>query len=209
MSMKHALSGVAAAAALALAIPLSAQASAIAEVQYTYEFSANCVDCAIAAEAANYPIHATLVLSEAVGANTPSFVSFHYDGSNLVEAYTVANDLDLTDHQLFTLLTSINGFQGGTVDAVWNLTLAFGDGLFFVAESSGSWATCAPGVDGYYTSSQSCSSSFDPWNQNNDFGRNAVFTGPNGGTVPEPTTLALLGLAGLMAGTTSRRRRSA
>ena len=82
------------AASLIGLISLPAQASAVAPppVLSTLFFSGNCEDCAAALERQDFAVTAKLVLQNYLKGNpifASNFVSFHYDGSNLLPQYDI------------------------------------------------------------------------------------------------------------------------
>jgi hypothetical protein len=148
----------------------------------TYEFTGDCTDCAAHAGTPSFVVHGQLVLTDLYLLGTPlapiDFVSFTYDGSNLLSAFTIdAADLESIIGVLPAKL------PGPPTEDTFILTKSpFGphnaDGI--VVQSNGFWAIGA---------------------LSGDMGTNAVFS-----AVPEPSTWAmiLLGFAGV--GLTGYRR---
>jgi hypothetical protein len=180
------LAAVNAAACFGLAVFAAAPAKAIITAPTTtYEFTGNCEDCAVAAGTETYIVHAQLVLDSSYVLGTsiaPDFVSFTYDGSNLLAAFTVgvSDVFDLSGE----LPTTLPGPPKEDID--FRTLAAFGpsprDDQVSI-RSSGFWFIGQEPID---------------------FGGNASFS-----SVPEPSTWAmmLVGFAGLaLAGWRARRR---
>ncbi len=191
---------------LALGLQPSAQASPIV-IPHSYNFTANCTDCAAAANTETYQVTGTLNTRES-GNGIDLLHSFSYGGSNLVDPYTVS--FAGPSDYFYSNLSSITGFHGGGVDANWSITLLFGDGLFFVGDSSGAWSTCARSnhLESSRSTSAVCDGPTNPYFfQTDDIGDKMAFaTVPTDNNVPEPGSLALLG-SGLALIWVARRRR--
>lgn len=169
----------------------------------TFVISLDCADCAALANTSSYPVQAELTLSNYTLGDTldiTNFVSFTYDGSNLVDAYSITDSGDdnngATINDFFT--SSIYVFSGviSTVPGANTLDITFDDGLHFRTQTDGSWSTCAPNANGYY-GGNSCFQIL-----NADYGSDAIYsTTP----VPEPSHLALMA-AGLVLVASAVRR---
>ncbi len=150
-----------------------------------WRFFGNCQDCAAAAQQQNRPVTGTLTLQnylQGTALTNANFVSFRYDGSNLLAPYTVPGAAPTLN------FVNLGGFltQGGAQQVF----LDFGtQGYFDLA--GGNWATCVTNC-------------LLP----DDFGNNGSFV-LQSQTVPEPGTYALL-VVGLGAlGFASRRKQRA
>ena len=120
---------------------------------------------------------------------------WRYDGSNLLDPYLATTEPESSDappwqHYLYYVHATIVAGRLTTLD------LRFGDGLEFMLDQSGNWATCGKQGDQYYA--VPCS-----WENNADFGTGRFVSAP----IPEPGSYALfaLGLAAL-AGVRKLRR---
>ncbi len=170
-----------------MALSPSAQAGTVAvNGSGAWRFFGNCVDCAIFAERANFPVTATLTLQNYIQGNAltnANFVSFRYDGSNLLAAYLVTGAPP----------ASVTGFlvNGGAQ----RLNLNFGNGQNFqmsLNNPPGNWNTC-----------------FGPaCNTPADFGSAGSFV-LGAQVVPEPSTYALMAFGLAALGYTARRRKRA
>lgn len=196
ISVSKWLSAAATMALLALGASVPAHATAVVDTT-TFYFSGNCVDCAAAAGSRAYPVTAELTLlnytlgQDIVAGDGGNFVSFTYNGSNLVDPFTVLNGEFVSTSGAMTNVPGLNDFD-----------ITFDDGLYFTTTAGGGFEVCAQGpADGYYNGS--CSR-YAPA----DFGNGswAATRGPNG--TPEPASVALLafGLAGI--GALRRRQRA-
>jgi hypothetical protein len=180
---------------LLFAIP-SAHAAAVAIPTTTYEFSANCQDCAEKAGTTDYVVHGQLVLAASYVLGTtidPSqFVSFTYDGSNLLPPLTIYNPMfpppvpPVPNEFAGTLLPGgeLPATLPGPPAAEIGLQLDSQAGVKVLILPNGEWSIGQPP---------------------GDFGDNAIFA------VPEPSTWAMLliGFAGLAyAGHRTARGRS-
>lgn len=150
----------------------------------TYQFTADCVDCAARAATSSFIVHGQLVLTDMYVLGQPLippfFVSFTYDGSNLLNAFTIdAADLAAI-HGALPIKLPGPPLGNIMIEAKTPFAPHFEDEI--VVESTGLWAIGGSPADK---------------------GIDATFS------VPEPSTWAmmLLGLAGLgLAG--YRRRRA-
>jgi hypothetical protein len=138
----------------------------------TYEFAANCVDCATHAGTSDYIVHGQLVLTDAYVLGTTilptEFVSFTYDGSNLYHSFTIDSE------DLLRIFGALPAKLPGppAVDIVITSKYPFGapGNNTFQINANGTWFLGQP----------------------TDFGNEASFA------VPEPSTWAML-LAGFSA----------
>ena len=197
-AVRGAIVGATVLAGLCVATP--AQANTI------WSFTGNCEDCAVAANTQTYEVTATLVLQdyvEGTDLTNDNFVSFAYDGSNLLLPYLVVPGLfparvaspALTagpTHQLYSLTGNLT--NGGDQ---W-LALGFGDGLEFTLGIEGNWFTCGTNGNGYYE--VPCS-----WMNNNDYGSQGSLSRVVN-PVPAPPVAALLGVGMGVFGIVRRRR---
>ncbi len=165
---------------------MSAKAHAtVASPLSVWRFFGNCVDCGYRNNVTSYAVTATLTLQnymQGATLNNSNFVSFVYNGSNLLPTYTVPS-VSLAFVGLVGNLTN-----GGSE----NIELTFGSGGYFRMQTYRSWQTCTSSCD-----------------TNDDYGNigNLVLDGPR--TIPEPGTYALLvfglgslGVAGKLKGRT-------
>lgn len=180
MSMLNLIKHVAAGAALLVA-SWGAQAVAVVNTT-TFNFSANCVDCAEGAQQEAYGVTAHLTLQNYVQGNSiqsSNFVSFTYDGSNLLPGgFTITSDT----------LNDING----------SIPLSLPDEANFYIEGNGFYFASYVG-EGWNTGT-----SFVPTLVNLDFGNSHTWSGAT--AVTEPASLALVGLG--LLGLAGARRRS-
>jgi PEP-CTERM motif len=154
----------------------------------TYEFTANCTDCAAAAGSATYIVHGDLVLTDSyvLGMDfTPDFVSFTYDGSNLFPKFTI----DTSDILFMSgaLPTALPGPPSEFIQMYTKTPFGPGPANGVQIHTDGSWFI-GPVMD---------------------TGTGATFALP---PIPEPSTWAMmaLGFAGLgIAGHRAARRAAA
>ena len=187
---------------IAAAFLMMAAASAAEAQQSIWRFTGNCIDCANAFELSSYEATATLTLKDYLSGelNDNHFVSFVYDGSNLIDEYVVdANNF--------------GGMAGNLTASPQSFAITFGARGFFVlgfgdsgdgdkpSINAGQWATC-PDSDVPVESSFFCSGLVP-----DDFGNDGAFVMDKPTTtVPEPGTYALMAM-GLGALTIVTRRR--
>jgi hypothetical protein len=155
-----------------------APARATSVGQSVFDFSGDCFDC----YQGEGSVSATLtVTGYALGdeITTKNFVSFTYNGSDLLGAFTVA-DADVIDDGF------VNGAIGSPLPGPYEFSVDGGGHLFqsYISDSEGFWCAGA-----------SCAS---------DVGNNAVWS--QGASVPEPASIAMFGL-GLAAVGAFRARR--
>lgn len=152
-----------------------------------WRFFGNCQDCAFRAEQTNYPVTATLTLQNYVqgfALTNANFVSFQYDGSNLLPAYTVTG-ASLSPLNFISLTGTL--WDGGPE----NFSLAFGPTGYFNMQADRNWQTCVTAVG-------NCSPA--------DYGDRGNLSLGNS-TVPEPATYVLMAAGLGVLGIASRRRK--
>ena len=196
ISVSKWLSAAATTALLALGSSAPAHAVAVAPTT-TFYFSGNCVDCAAAAGGSTYAVTAELTLvnytlgQDITAGDGGNFVSFTYNGSNLVDPFTVFNGEFVSTSGAMSNIPGLNDFD-----------ITFEDGLYFTTSAGGAFEVCAEGpAEGYYNGS--CSRY-----QAADFGTGSWSNTRVPNNIPEPTSMALLafGLAGV--GGLRRRQRA-
>jgi hypothetical protein len=184
---------------------LLASGSALAFVmgppQTTFYFTGSCTDCTLNSS----PNIGTLVLEGYTPGDAiteTNFVAFAYNGSNLVDAFTVTRS-DVTPFlgvgTGYTFSADSSDTVSGAVPAAGGhaaFRISFADVIGFESTTAGAWFACAPGPSGY--NSGSC----DLFHHN-DVGTGAWSTS----AVPEPASYALMGLGVL--GLAALRRRAA
>lgn len=196
-AMRGAIAGATVLAGLSLATPV--QASPIIDGQVWY-FSGNCVDCAEAAGEKGYTVRATLRLTgyvEGTDLQDENFVSFDYEGTNLLFPYLVIKDeVPVRSSSVVHQFNSIAGSLSNAGNQ--SLQLGFGDGLLFRLDAEGSWFTCGMNDDGYY--GVPCGVS-----RHNDYGDQGTMTN-RFGPVPAPPMAPLVGVGLSALGFALRRR---
>jgi hypothetical protein len=163
-----------------------AKAIVIAEPTTTYDFSANCEDCAELAHTATYTVYGQLVLDSTYVLGdpiAPYFVSFTYDGSNLFGKFTVT--ASEVESLIGALPTVLPGPPAVSIDL--STIVPFGPHPYD--------DRIGVGADGFWFIGQEPA----------DFGQDASFS------VPEPSTWAmmLLGFAALAYAGVGARARAA
>ncbi len=140
-----------------------------------WRFSGNCIDCAAGNGTLLFPVTATLTLkdyTQGVALTNTNFVSFVYDGSNLLYSYAVP--IPYTFGSLSGNLTA-----GGTESLFLNFNsggfLDFNSGGYFYMTTGKTWETC----------DYNCGVAAD-------YGTNGNLRLDGPSTVPEPGTYALL-----------------
>ena len=145
----------------------------------------------------------TMVYVEGTDLTNDNFVSFEYDGSNLMLPYLVLADMfpvrvgasaspSVPTHGFYSMTGNLT--NGGDQ---W-LALGFGDGLEFTLGIEGNWFTCGTNGNGYYE--VPCS-----WMNNNDYGSQGSLSRVVN-PVPAPPVAALLGVGMGVFGIVRRRR---
>ncbi len=113
---------------LALLVMVSATARAVGIANTVFDFSGKCSDCLDGVGIATahltvsgYTPGSTLTLT------TGNFVSFVYDGTNLLSPYTV------------TTPDAVSGLLGPTFPGAYSVSIS-GAGLIFSSDTSGNWS---------------------------------------------------------------------
>lgn len=176
-------------ASAGLVVSTGAAALVLGPPQSTYFFTGTCSDCTLDSP----PAIGTLVLegyTPGDAIQNLNFVSFAYDGSNLVDPYSVTrNDVAVRNPSLRNFgfdPTGGSDLAAGAVPAAGGAArfqLRFSDNLKFETALDGQWFTCAPKGAVFY--SGSCNLVI-----NNDHGSGGRSTS----AVPEPGSYALMGL---------------
>lgn len=170
-------SGLAAALLVSTIAVAPAAAAVVAGSNYAFTFTGTCTDC-IGLGIGTLNVQ-NYVLGQAL--QTSNFVSFHYDGTNLVSPFT---------------LNSVTRFSGALDTTPGPYTVQFGDGSTSFASSSfgtGGWQLSVP---------RSLSAA--------DYGSISTWSVADSSAAPEPATWAMLvGGFGLVGGAMRRRQRSA
>lgn len=194
-------------ASLSLALPTGAQAS-VANTYTTYDFVGKCTDCEGYGRA-----HLTLVnynygdqistydwneeiynddYTEVIGwiNHLANFVSFSYEGSNLFPAFTITVEDDGV--RAGGVISSAQSSQFSFVFGVYKLTgysnpILGPEVVYFSTDETGDWSLGEV-----------------PLYKPADYGTAGTWVQATNNQVPEPSTLALLSLAGLALG--ARRR---
>ena len=178
---------------MCLGVAPAAHAGLAANGSGVWRFFGNCVDCAIQAERQNFPVTATLTLQNYVqGAAlaNANFVSFVYDGSNLLTPFTVSRPAggSITVPNNYNLVTFSGNLTNGGAES---FDLAFGTvGGYFRMQLNRSWQTCVANCGGGPS----------------DLGNGGNLVLGNAQTVPEPGTYALMAVGLAIVGYVSRRR---
>jgi len=166
----------ASAVAIALLSSSSAMATVVAPSNYTFDFTGTCTDCRGTANAVlqvkNYVLGGSL--------STSNFVSFTYEGTNLLRAYTI--------NQIMTLTGSIGSTPGSYAVSLTGFSSAADSTYNFSTGQNGNWST-------------------GPFNRNADQGTAGRFSVATA-AVPEPATWALMLLGFGIVGFGMRRRQN-
>lgn len=163
-----------------------------------WNFTGNCVDCALAAGQASYEVTATLTLEDYVGGRLgdENLVTFTYNGSNLFSAFTAGIGPQFG--------WGLGNF-GNLTASSQSLYLIFGDVLTFTMDGN-DWALCDFRTQ---AAAQTCNALSSA-----DYGTGSFTlqsTQPPSTAVPEPGTYALMaaGLGALLLVRHRKRARAA
>ncbi|MCC6243700.1 MAG: PEP-CTERM sorting domain-containing protein [Gemmatimonadaceae bacterium] len=192
---------------------LAAGAGTVAQAQQSvWNFSGNCIDCADFGDAASYPVTATLTLTGYLSGalNDNHFVSFVYNGSNLIDPYTVnagnfggmMGILAGGPSQTFSLLFGESGFFTlGAFDMPGSEVA--------VQVQPGLWATCPDDSEQLPSMLNCIDDGVDEEEEvmlSADYGNQGAFVLQASTTVPEPSTYALMAVGLGVVGVVTRRR---
>jgi hypothetical protein len=151
-----------------------------------FNWSGACFDCSGTATG-TLTLTGTYVLGTAL--NTTNFVSFHYNGTNLLAPFTInAGDAGLIVWGLLPV-----ALPGPANVDIYNNTNQFASGIY----TGGTLTNFCVATGGGFGGGTSCLP--------NDFGNASTFSVAPNAAVPEPASLALLG-SGMMAFVVLRRR---